>query len=112
MIVENDCSTCKYFEAHYILTENGYEKSPYGECGLKNRKKRYQTGKRCKKFSDNLFNKLLNPDFYAIKIYLMEYAEKIADFVEILKKDETRETRKALLRQMQEEKKEDFTPED
>lgn len=42
----------------------------------------------------------------------MEYAEKIADFVEILKKDETRETRKALLRQMQEEKKEDFTPED
>ena len=33
--MKNPCEQCQNYRAHYIKTENGYEKSPHGECGWK-----------------------------------------------------------------------------
>ena len=68
-----------------FLTENGYEKSPHGECGWKDGIKRYETGKQCKHFRVKMSFFEININKLFIDKYMDTYSEVVAGFLQTLK---------------------------
>ena len=81
----NPCEQCQNYRAHYIKTENGYEKSPHGECGWKDGIKRYETGKQCKHFRVKMSFFEININKLFIDKYMDTYSEVVAGFLQTLK---------------------------
>lgn len=86
------CEQCHHYRVHYIKTKNGYEKSPHGECGWKDERKRYETGKRCKHFRVKIMPFFeTGVESLFIDKYMDSYAEVIAEFLQTLKENFTPE---------------------